>query len=405
MSEIQSSIGGWRPRHRPGLQRDRQRGLRLVTAALAAAVAGGLCVSAGSSAAGAAIPVSSATPVPKAPNQFSAQPYSAADAQQRSSFSYELQPGHHILDQFVVKNLSSAPESFLVYGEDATNVASTGGYAFEQRAQMHNTAVGLWITAGTTHLTVPPGKEAVATFQLAIPANAPPGDHLGGLIVEEVKAPAPQNKPVAVEVVLRVAIPLYVHVVGKSFPALTIENLEVFHQSPVFPYLNGSKVAVRFDLVNTGNVIVDPSSVTVSITGQLSGTIHKYTVHQTGAAQSRANPLPQQMLPGAKLTLTEEWSGIPPFDPLTGRVSASAVQPGVSEGLSTTASTAFWYFPWIVVLLGLVLVALVVGVILIRRRRAAVGGESHGSGPDPNGGGPRSAPTAKDRGTLEEAGI
>jgi hypothetical protein len=195
---------------------------------------------------------------------------------------------------------------------------------------------------------------------------------------------------------------MYVHVVGQSYPGLTIENLKVFHQSPAFPYLSGSKVAVSFELVNTGNVIVEPQSVTVAISGGLSGTIHRFTVRQTGAAQSKTNPLPLQMLPGAKLTLTEEWSGIPPFDPLTGRVSATAVQPGTALNLSTTASTAFWYFPWIVVLIGLAVIAGLIFLIVFRRRRkAAADGPRRRPGGDS---GPGSAPattSASGRGALE----
>lgn len=335
--------------------------------------------------------------------QFSAEPYSSNANQQRPDFTYELQAGHHILDQFVVRNVSQSSESFLAYGEDATNLPVSGGYAFQQRSQMHNTAVGTWLIIGTTQFTVPPGKELVSTFQLTIPPNATPGDHVGGVVVEQVKSPPSQTNPVGVNVVLRRVIPMYVHVVGKSFPALTIEKLTVFHQSPAFPYLDGTKVAVRFDLVNTGNEIIDPRSVTVSIAGQLSGTIHKYVVHQTGAQQSRANPLPVQMLPGARLTLTEEWSGIPPFDPLSGHVSATAVDPGTTQNISIAASTPFWYFPWILVLVALALVAALVVLIVIRRRRKTAPGDAGrgpGHGPDPG----EPSPSRQVSEALQQAG-
>ena len=384
-------------RNTDGRRRGRAGLLRVVTAT--AVSASGWFVGVALSPVAAASQLLSAAAAPNTPFQFSAEPYSAAGAQQRADFSFELAPGHEILDQFVVKNLSATDQTFLIYAEDATNVASTGGYAFEERSQMHNTTVGSWTTVGITRLTVPRGKEVVETFQLAIPDNAPPGDHVGGVVVEQVKA---QPKSLGVNEVLRVAIPMYVHVVGNTYPALTIENLTVFHQSLAFPYLSSSKVAVRFDLVNTGNVIFDPKSVTVSITGRLSGTIHTYTVRQMGATQSRANPLPLEMLPGARLTLTEEWSGIPPFDPLTGHVSATAAQPGAAQDISTAASTAFWYFPWIVVLLGVLLVVAVIALIVIRRRRkAAASGE--GRGPDSDG--PPSTPSMANRGSLEEAAV
>jgi hypothetical protein len=226
------------------------------------------------------------------------------------------------------------------------------------------------------------------------------------VIVEELKGPAQQQKPTSVNVVLRIGVPVYVRVVGKVYPGLTIENLKVFHQSPVIPYVGGSKVAVRFDLVNTGNDILDPTSATVSITGLLSGTIHKYTVHQTGATQSRANPLPKQMLPGAKLTLTEEWNGIPPFDPLTAHVSAVATDPNTTRHISSAASTPFWYFPWILVLIILALIAGVIYLLVRRRRRKA---SADGSLPNQEGETgterPRPPASTSDRGSLEGAGI
>jgi hypothetical protein len=388
----------WRRAGRGGLQRNERIGVVRPLVIVAATVLSVLMVGIGPSGAASPPPPSSGV----APN-FSAEPYAAAGSQQRSQFVYQLLPGHRILDQVVIINASNAAESFLIYGEDATNVPQSGGYAFEQRSQMHNTVVGRWLTIGHTQLTVPAGKEVVDTFQLSIPANAPPGDHVGAVVIEELSGPG-QRTPTGVNVVLRIAVPLYVRVVGKAYPGLTIENMTVFHESPAFPYLGSSKVAVRFVLANSGNDILDPKSVTVSITGLLSGTIHKYTVHQTGATQGRANPLPIQMLPGGKLTLTEEWSGIPPFDPLTGAVSAMAIDPSTAQHLSSSGSTSFWYFPWIVVLIVLALIAGV--IILIRRRRqATAGGTPPTQDSKSDGHGPPPAPSMSDSETLESAGI
>lgn len=401
MLGIHSNTGDRRRGGRPDLRRNQRRGLaRLLQAITAAAVLfGGLSAGIAPGPAVASTGQLAPTAAPNTGFQFSAEPYSEPGSQQRSDFSYQLQPGHHILDQFVIKNTSKAAESFDLYGEDATNVPRTGGYAYQQRSQMHNTTVGVWLAVGSPHLTVPSGKEAVATFQLSIPDNAPPGDHVGGVVVEEVKAPPQQQAPVGVNLVLRVVIPMYVRVVGNAYPSLTVENLTVFHQSPAFPYLSGSKVAVSFVLVNTGNDILDPRTVTVSITGELSGTVHRYTLHQTGAAQSKANPLPLQMLPGAKLNLTEKWSGIPPFDPLTAHVSATANDTDTTRPISTATSTEFWYFPWMVVLIGLVLIAGLIALLVIRRRgRKAPAGSSPGKGPS-------RVPSTSGSGALEEAGI
>ncbi len=386
------------------LQRDRwappAHRLAIAAAAVVAAVALGALSAGVAPSRAAAAPAPSAA-APNSEFQFSAEPFSDPGAQQRSQFTYQLQPGHRILDQVVVKNLSNTTETFLVYGEDATNVPKSGGFAYVQRSQMHNTVVGTWLTIGSTHLAVAPGTQVVDTFALSIPSDGPPGDHVGAVVVEEVKGPA-TPKPTGVNLVLRIAVPVFVHVVGNTYPQLTIENLKVFHDSPAFPLSGSKKVAVRFDVVNTGNVILDPKSVTVSITGSLSGTIHKYTTHQTGAAQSRANPLPLQLLPRGNLSLTEEWNGIPPFDPLTASVTATAVDPSSTQHVSTTASTSFWYFPWIVALILLALIAGVIALIVVRRRRKArAGGAPPSHGGEPGGGGPAAPPSTSESGTLE----
>jgi hypothetical protein len=304
----------------------------------------------------------------------------------------------------VVLNNTATTESFLIYGEDAISVANSEGFAFQTRARMHNTTVGTWVTVGATTLTVPPGKEVVDTFRLAVPVNAPPGDHVGAVVAEEVKGPVQQQRPTGLNVVLRIATPMYVHVVGRSVPQMTIENLTVYHQSPAIPYVFGAaKVAVRLDLVNTGNDILDPRSVSVSITGLLSGTIHAYTVHRTNVAQSRANPLPAQILPGGKVSLTEEWSGIPPFDPLTAHVSGIAFDPTTLQKVSTAASTTFWYFPWILVL---IVLAIIAGVIILmrRRRRAKAGSGPPVQGVDAGSEERVTASSVSDSEILEEAG-
>lgn len=425
--EIPSERDGRRRAGRPGLRGDRRtplsRRLAIVVAVAATVVVGAL--STGVAPSHAAAPAPAPAPAPAsltaatasqatAPSasqfQFSAEPYAAPGAQQRSQFIYQLQAGHTIRDQVVIKNLSSIDETFLVYGEDATNVPKTGGYAYEQRSQMHNTEVGKWLTIGAKNVPVAAGQQVVDTFALSIPSNAPPGDHVGAVVVEQVKGPVSQQ-PSGVNLVLRIAVPMFVRVVGKTYPGLTIENLKVFHESPAVPYVgNAPKVAVRFDVVNTGNVILNPQSVTTSITGRLSGTVHTFTTHhQASKSQGRDNPLPAQMLPGGKLTLTERWTGIPPVDPLTASVTARAVDPSTNRHVSTTASTKFWYFPWIVLLILLALILLVIAYFWNRRRRrakaaaAAAGGGGGPEGGEPEGGDTPPPPPVPESGTLEEA--
>jgi hypothetical protein len=314
------------------------------------------------------LPAEAADAAPQSSNyQFSVEPYAVAGSQQRSNFSYELQPGHSVLDQVVILNNSPNPESFNIYPEDAVNVSGTGGFGFQQQGKIHNTAVGSWLTIGQTTFTIPSGKEAVDTFQLSIPSNASPGDHVGGIVVQQVHAAQQPKSKEGVNLVLRIAVPVYVRVVGPVHPGMAIQSVTVFHDSPLIPYVSGSaRVAVRFTIVNTGNVIITPKTASAAITALIGGTVHSYTVQQKPGAQSKKNPLPSQILPGGRLTLTELWSGIPPFDPLTAHVSATAGYPGGRVPVIAASSSPFWYFPWLLVL---IVVLLIAGFILWRRLR------------------------------------
>ena len=299
--------------------------------------------------------------------QFSVQPFADTGSQQRSDFTYELQPGHSVLDRVVIINSSSNAETFVAYPEDATNVKGSGGFAFQQQNKVHNTTVGKWATIGQTQFTVPPGKEIVDPFQLAIPGDATPGDHVGGIVVQQLRSPAQAPSKEGVNLVLRIAVPIFVRVVGPVRPGMTIESVNVRHSSPLFPYLSGStKVAVTLTLVNTGNVILTPKTATMSITALVGGTLHSFTVHRHPGSQSQKNPLPAEILPGGQFTLTEVWSGAPPYEPLTAHASALANNPTSSVPIVANASTTFWYFPWLPIL---IVVLLIVGLILWRRWR------------------------------------
>lgn len=362
------------------MNRGTQRtGLRRLVVGVTAAVVPLLGMAVLPPSAGAAVtrpagPVETASPASNF--QFSVEPYASPGTAQRANFTYELAPGHSILDQVAILNSSSSPETFIVYPEDATNIPGTGGFGFEQQGKIHNTAVGKWLTIGQTQFTVPVGKQVIDTFQLSVPADAPPGDHVGAIVVQELHSATQQPAKEGVNLVLRFAVPVFLRVIGPVKPGMTIQNVTVYHDSPLVPYVSGAaKTAVRFTVVNTGNVILLPKSATVSISALIGGTIHSLTVKRVAGEQSKKNPLPSELLPGGQITLTELWSGIPPFDPLTAHVSVSATEPSSQMQVASGSSVTFWYFPWLLVV---IVIALIVGFVLWRRwrRRRLDGGPS-----------------------------
>ena len=183
---------------------------------------------------------------------------------------------------------------------------------------------------------------------------------------------------------------------------MAIESVTVFHDSPLIPYVSGSaRVAVRFTIVNTGNVIITPKTASVAITALIGGTVHSYTVQQKPGVRSKKNPLPSQILPGGRLTLTELWSGIPPLNPLTAHVNATANYPGGQVPVVAASSSTFWYFPWLLVL---IVVLLIAGFIVWRRwRRGRL--HSPGTVPDDNVGNPSPDLAGSTAEPMEDVGV
>jgi hypothetical protein len=288
---------------------------------------------------------------------FSAEPTSATVAQPRPYFVYELIPGQTLLDQITVLNKTNEPETFIVYPEDATNIVGSGGFGFQDQDRMHNKLVGTWITMGHFSFTAAPQTAVVDTFQLTVPSNAPPGDDVGGIVVQESHPNQTQQSKFGVNEILRFAVRMYIHVVGSIQSGLTITDVSVGHTSPVIPYVTGSGTAfVHYTVVNSGNEILNPKSVTVSVTGRLGGTMATKTV--TG------QPLPAQMLPGGELSLIQPLTGIAPLEPLTAHVVVTAIDPTTNLPITVKRTALFWFIPW---WFFLVLVLVVAGLIGLRK--------------------------------------
>src|SRR5262249_11334581 len=62
----------------------------------------------------------------------------------------------------------------------------TSGVVYRAQADPR-TDVGAWITVNAQHLTLDPGQSQTITFTLAVPASARPGQHVGGIVAENLQ--------------------------------------------------------------------------------------------------------------------------------------------------------------------------------------------------------------------------
>ncbi|HEY0807904.1 MAG TPA: DUF916 domain-containing protein, partial [Pseudonocardiaceae bacterium] len=190
-----------------------------------AGAAGLACLVATAGLIGGVAPVAVAAPLSAAappPNNISwaVTPSTANGPDGRSHFSYtDIKPGGVMNDYVGITNYSTKSVTFNVYASDG--VTTTSGSIGLASADQKNTNVGAWIHPLHNLVSVPPRSRLNEPFTLVVPANATPGDHVGGVIasVSQAKQGGKVNRED------RVGVALYLRVAGPLHSALGVEQL------------------------------------------------------------------------------------------------------------------------------------------------------------------------------------
>jgi len=327
--------------------RPNARPLPALAAVLAAAIALGSAVPAGSARADDAAPVDEIG--------ISAQPVSG-DGATRSRFDYTIAPGQSLDDAYQVTNRSTAPQTFTVFATDAFNT-DDGSFALLETGTAPTDA-GAWVSfdgQSSVVMTLQPDESATVPFTLRTPDDATPGDHAAGIVASV------QTSDGQVLVDRRLGARLYVRVPGDLQPSLSIAGMSASYSPGLNPF--AGETTVTFTVRNAGNVA-------------LSGDLKTEVRGLFGIGLSA--PLEEEvaeMLPGSTRTITTtvagvgQWVYLAPVVTLYPRVDATAQNPGALTSVSR--DTVVFAMPWAA--LALLLVAgLVVLVVRVRRRRDAV---------------------------------
>lgn len=255
----------------------------------------------------------------------------------RANYGYLLDPGAEITDAFVITNASPQELTLAVYAADGYTTPS--GHLDLQPADTPATDLGAWVTPDTDQLVLAPGESESVEFTLAVPEDAAPGDHPGGIVTSYVTG----DETGTVRLDRRLGSRIHVRVSGEQQVALAVSDLTVdqpFGANPIEPVTT----TVRYTLTNTGNVrALGHETVTVSGPGGLAGTSAEVVV--------------DEIMPGSSVTREVALEGTWPLL----RVSAEvAVVPEAVAGQlaqPAQASAAAWAVPWVA--RGVVLVLLV----------------------------------------------
>jgi hypothetical protein len=303
-----------------------------------------------------------ATPAPGRVT-FGIEPASASGADGRASFTFGVTPGAVLFDHVSLLNYSSVPLTLQVYARDAEE--TTGGGFGLLPASSTSRGVGAWISGppGDAAVEVPPETakgqpgQTVVPFTVQVPANATPGDHVGGIIATlQTEGKNASGQQIILD--QRVGTRVFVRVSGQISPRVTVSSVGAAYSGTANPFGQGT-VDVHYVVTNAGNVDVGLSDQSISVSGLVADT------HQARVA---AVPL---LLPGSSVS---ERVILPAVWPQFRLHATVTVNPVLLNGTSTqplspvTGSTSLWAIPWTLLLLIVVIVGL---AWYIRRRRKA----------------------------------
>jgi hypothetical protein len=280
----------------------------------------------------------------------------------RSSFSFGVTPGAQASDKVTVFNYSLIPLQLAVYSVQAANT-DTGAIGFSS-ATATPVDIASWLTVGTSRpvtVTVPgrpndtkPPGQVTLPIKLAVPLNAEPGDHVGG-VVAALAVTSHNAKGEQVTLEQRVVTRVYVRVSGPLHPKLEIVGMRASYHEKDLTVGPGS-MSVTYTLRNVGNVRVQASQA-VRVSGLLGAT---KTVHPPAIAQ---------LLPGGSIDVSAVVRSVWPTVLVQPHVEVvpSALTGDVDPGLKPVSATTWtWAVPWAVVI---VLVLIAVEEWQRRRRR------------------------------------
>ncbi|MFE9632864.1 WxL protein peptidoglycan domain-containing protein [Streptomyces sp. NPDC006463] len=297
-------------------------------------------------------------------------PPAGAAMTDRAYFFHQGAAGTTVQDSATILNSSDKELTFQIFATDAVNTPVGGAFALLP-VETRPKDVGAWIALPpqtATTVTVPPKGRKDVPFTVKVPADATPGDHVGGIVALNTAVEGVQQEgKVQVGVKRSVGARLYFRVPGPLTPGLSVEDVKVSRSAPLLPWVQGARATISYALVNRGNVVVEPK-VTVAAKGLFGRQV----------LNRPARELKLVLLPGQRVELTEPWPDAPQSDWVTVTVAAGA---SAHPELLSESGTDFVAVPWPAVGAALVLAGAGIAFRVVRRRRLAVP-EHAGPAPD-----------------------
>ncbi|MDR7277540.1 WxL protein peptidoglycan domain-containing protein [Catenuloplanes atrovinosus] len=294
-------------------------------------------------------------PAPPAPSPspitWSVAPSGPAGPDGRTALDYKLDPGATLTDHVVVTNHSRRTLTLRVYATDAFTTPE-GGFDLLP-ADRAPAGAGAWLTPERETVVLPSASRVVVPVTVAVPANATPGDHVGGVVASLTgSATGPDGSAVAVD--HRVGTRVHLRVTGALRPELSLRDARVERHVPWNP-LRLPTLTATVTVANTGNV-------------RLAGAA---SVRTPGSVF--AGPGLPQVLPGGEVRATVRTGGVWPLFRVPVEIAVAPVavdgQPLDPRPAPAVVRTAVWLVPWSQLAVLGALLLLTTAALLARRRR------------------------------------
>jgi len=282
---------------------------------------------------------------------------SGGEADDRGRYDYEILPSKSKQDAVAIYNYSMKTVSVRLLARDATSTPD-GEFTAQPSADTPKD-VGAWIALSEQKLRLKPREMAVVPFQVGVPYNATPGDHVGSILVSLLaKEPKPGGNDVIVE--HRVGLRVYLRVPGTLTPKLSVTNLKATYTG-AWTSLGFGRPKATYTIRNTGNV-------------RLSATQQVELLRSFGLSAASAQPAAlKELLPGGFARVSQDFPRTWAVGDVTAKVtlSPSGLDESVKNVPDVVEETSVFVFPWLLVL-ALVLVLAVIGGGTVWRRRRRV---------------------------------
>ncbi|MGO9029336.1 MAG: WxL protein peptidoglycan domain-containing protein [Acidimicrobiales bacterium] len=275
----------------------------------------------------------------------------------RPYFQPILAAGQSYSDSVTVTNQTATPETFNLYAADAHNTPN-GGFGLSRRTDP-KVGMGAWIQLPESQITLAPSSYEVIPFTIAVPADATPGDHPGGIVIEATQGTTTTHGAVSVTVLQAVAVRVYGRVQGKLVSSMGVTNLSISPKTGFVSLLGGGAAStVTFTVANTGNVRLT-STATVTVSPVFGGSAGNHVIKVP------------ELLPQNSETFKVPFNSTIPFGQLSASVHLSAA------GTASSGAASALVIPWLLILI----ILLVVAALIWRHHRRKMGTQAHAHGP------------------------